>query len=654
MELSRRNFVAAAAGTVAAGVAATAVAGSTAHADEPAPSAEGDGINWDAEYDVVVMGYGFAGASAALAASEAGAHVLLTDKAPLNQEGGNSRYACQLVLSPAAEDREEAITYYKNLRGLYTDQSDEVIECLVDGLISVYQWFIDHGAAPEDIIESPFPEYPELEGSDAARSLLYKGSWGSQVYKFIQGLVSADSNIDFWSNAPVVDLVQDQDSKIVLGVVIEHDGNQYNVRAKNGVVMGCGGFENNQAMLQNFVQQPNAYSKGAHYNTGDGVQIAMRAGADLWHMSTLSGADVNFIDPMSGIAAAYALTQSGQTEYCTAFTRFNAIIVGGDGSRFMNEAAFPRHGHISYGGTYRSILVPDNCWCVFDETARQTQKAYYTWSDGMVEEIDKGWVVQADTIEELAELINVSPDGLADTISYYNECCANGFDPVCKRDAEFLLPLETAPYYAFELRPTNTNTQGGARRNTKCEVVDTNGDPIPHLYSAGEFGSFYADIYNGGGNIGECLFTGPMAGKAAAEVKDDVSQDSQMTSEQTIDFSETTPVYEPENDNEHIGSDSGMGGPLIVKVTTDGDTITAIDVVYNNETPDVGTKAFDPIISEIIDTQETVVDVFTGASVTSRALMNAVNDALDTGIYVETDEDPEKALSDISVSVDDI
>ncbi len=253
----------------------------------------------------------------------------------------------------------------------------------------------------------------------------------------------------------------------------------------------------------------------------------------------------------------------------------------------------------------------------------------------MVDEIEKGWVVQADTIEELAELINIEPEDLANNVAYYNECCANGYDPIAKRPAEYLLPLETAPYYAFPVRPTNTNTQGGARRNTKCEVVDPDGNPIPHLYSAGEFGSYYADIYNRGGNIAECLFTGPMAGKAAAEVKDDVTQDSLMTSPQTIDFHETRPEFTPENDNEHIGVGEGIGGDVVVKVTTDGDTITDISVLYNNETPDIGTKAIAVVIPEMIETQETVVDSVAGCTLTSRALMNAVNDALGTGIEVD-------------------
>ena len=649
MELTRRSFVS----TAAAGAALTAAAGTVAvaRAEEAAPAASSD-IVWNAEFDVVVMGFGFAGASAALAASEAGASVLLTDKAPLNHEGGNSRYCAQLCLSPAAEDRDAAITYYKGLRGLYDDQSDEVIECLVDGLISNYQWMLDHGAAEEDIISYPFPEFPELEGADSARALLYKGSWMSQFYKFVHGLVLQDANITRWNSTPVVDLIQDSATKVIVGVVVENGGERYNVRAKNGVVMACGGFENNQAMLQNFVQQPNAYSKGARYNTGDGVKMAISVGADLWHMSALSGADVNFIDPVTGISAGYALTHDTPTGYCTAFTCNNVIIVGSDGSRFLNETYFPRHGHISYGGTYRSILVPDNCWCIFDETARQAGKAYHSWSDGMVDEIEKGWVVQADTIEGLAELVGIDPTNLANQVALYNECCANGDDYLYHRAPEYLLPLETAPFYAFELRPTNTNTQGGARRNTNCEVVDTKGEPIPHLYSAGEFGSFYTDIYNGGGNVGECIFTGDMAGKAAAAVKDDATQDSLMGDTTPVDFHEERPEYAPEADNEFIGVGDGIGGDLVVKVTMDGETMTAIEVLYNNETPNIGSKAIEQLIPAMLESQQTVVDAVTGCTVTSYALMNAVNDALQTGTVVSEETDVEAILEQAAASVD--
>ena len=180
MELTRRSVLGGAAGAIATAALASV---STGRAEGAAKDVSA--VAWDAEYDVVVLGFGFAGGSAALAASEAGASVLLTDKAPLNHEGGNSRYCAQLILSPKPEDREDALTYYKALRGRYDDQSDEIVEALVDGLIRSHQWMLDHGAAEEDIITIPFSEYPELPGSSSATARLYKGSWQSQFYKFV-------------------------------------------------------------------------------------------------------------------------------------------------------------------------------------------------------------------------------------------------------------------------------------------------------------------------------------------------------------------------------------------------------------------------------------------------------------------------------------
>ena len=79
--------------------------------------------------------------------------------------------------------------------------------------------------------------------------------------------------------------------------------------------------------------------------------------------------------------------------------------------------------------------------------------------------------------------------------------------------------MKEGPFYALEIGPTMLNTQGGAKRNEKAEVLDVNGNPIPHLYSAGEMGALFADMYNGGGNLGECVAFGRIAGANAAAAK---------------------------------------------------------------------------------------------------------------------------------------
>jgi succinate dehydrogenase/fumarate reductase flavoprotein subunit len=143
----------------------------------------------------------------------------------------------------------------------------------------------------------------------------------------------------------------------------------------------------------------------------------------------------------------------------------------------------------------------------------------YIWSKDNSAEIEKGWIKKADTISELAEKIGRDPKVLEETVSRYNRYCEAGEDPDFGREAKLLLPIKTPPYYAMEQTPAVLNTQGGPRRNKHAQIVDPNGDPIPRLYSAGELGSIYGNCYNGGGNNGENMAFGQIAGRNAAAEK---------------------------------------------------------------------------------------------------------------------------------------
>ena len=172
-----------------------------------------------------------------------------------------------------------------------------------------------------------------------------------------------------------------------------------------------------------------------------------------------------------------------------------------------------------------------------------------------------------------------------------------------------------------------TNTQGGAKRNTNCEVVDVWGEAIPHLYSAGEFGSFYTDIYNGGGNLSECLFTGITAGTNAAAVKTDVLEGSVMEDKTAVDFSPVDVVYETAA-NEYIGKGSGIADGLTVKVTVVDGKMTAIEVIAHNETPGISDAAIAEMPARILEAQSVDIDGVSGATRTSDGIKAAVADAL--------------------------
>ena len=125
-------------------------------------------------------------------------------------------------------------------------------------------------------------------------------------------------------------------------------------------------------------------------------------------------------------------------------------------------------------------------------------------------------IVSAPTAEELGEKIGVDPTVLARTITRFNEYAQTGEDIEFDRPAESMRAFE-GTLYALPLQPAMLNTQGGPRRDAKAQVVDTNGDPIPHLFSAGECGGVNAYYYQGTGNIGECLVFGKLAGTNAAQ-----------------------------------------------------------------------------------------------------------------------------------------
>ena len=584
-------------------------------------------VDWDAEYDVIVAGFGAAGGVSAISAADAGAKVLLLEKAPEGEAGGNSRYAAQIILTPT--DRDAAITYFKAMRGGYDNQSDEVIELIVDGAMAIPEWLVSMGADESKFIHYPLVEYPALPGGEGINTTEIDGEfWTSKFWGLIyKNVMERKDSIDVWYGAPAVQLIQDRDTKIIHGVRVEQNGKTINVRAKNGVVLAVGGFENNEDMIENYTQMPECYSKGARYNTGEGVRMAIDVGADLWHMSTLSGPDVNFINPETGIAPGYMLcTSSEGLNMFTGFARGSLIVVGGDGTRFINEMTAPSHGHVNNHGTWVSQQVPNNSWAIYDST--NTRKLFLSFSEGNLEEIEKGWILKADTLEELAAMMDIDAETLKATVEKYNGYCANGFDPdfgIEGDNPEYLVPVAEAPFYAVPLKPNFTNTQGGAKRNTSCEILDVWGNAIPHLYSAGEFGSFYCDIYNGGGNLAECVFSGRIAGANAAAAKDDVSADTMLAK---AAYDGTTADAFETAENEFIASAVGMGGDVVVKVTMDGDAIASVEVVKHGETVGIGDKAIEAIPAAIVAAQSSEVDAVAGATVTSNAIMQAVKTAV--------------------------
>lgn len=211
-------------------------------------------VDWyDESYDVIVIGLGLAGAAAAITASDLGAKVLVTEKAPEGHEGGNSKYAGQVIISPLESSHDAFMSYYTALQNNYPDAaSTEMIEALFNKASKNVDWmterFKEQGLEP-DI--RPFrtsgywDEYPELEGVELATRIFSPGKAfsGCLFYLAEDSVFLRKDSVDVWFESPAKHLIQNPITKEILGVQIEKDGQLVNVRANAGVIMCCGGFQ---------------------------------------------------------------------------------------------------------------------------------------------------------------------------------------------------------------------------------------------------------------------------------------------------------------------------------------------------------------------------------------------------------------------------
>ena len=477
---------------------------------------------WDVEADVVVVGFGGAGVAAAVTAHELGAKVVILEKAPEGEHGGNTRVAGQGYLNTSSVDK--AIAYLTALCGPYT-VPEPMIRVWAEEIGQNNVWLKGLGGDPQEHQHPPVGiEFPDLPGSDCVHKFHDGPTYGySLTWKMFESLVK-QRPISVMYETPGCELIPDSATRHILGVRARRGAQSLRVKARRGVVLTCGGFENNQDMIRNYLPGvPYCYTSGSPYNEGDGITMAMSVGADLWHMN-------NYAGPSMALKVPEARTSfSMQALHYSKQTPGGMIVVGPDARRFTDEKFKTRHGKVPVNGRWLPLSTPCPMFMIFDHTLFSAGPLYdkhpshgwtqiierYDWSEDNSAELAKGWVKTAGDLGSLASTVGLDSDALKATVARWNEFCAT------KQDADFgrtlmMAPLTQRPFYAVELSPSMLNTQGGPRRNEKAQIVRPDGTPIPRLYSAGELGSIYSYLYQGTGNIGECLAFGRVAGRNAA------------------------------------------------------------------------------------------------------------------------------------------
>lgn len=596
-----------------------------------------DNDSWNAVYDVVVVGFGGAGATAARFAADNGAKVLLVDSAPEGHEGGNTRYCGQIV--QAGYDYDQLKKYYQQLTAPL-DLDEKVLNTFIKGMVNLPTYFEKYlGGKAFSVRKNPgnknvallaymIAEYPEFEGAETNDDLLiHDRIFDAALWKKLrQNVLDRSDQISVLYSTPAKHLIQNE-TKTIIGVQIENNGHLFNVKAKNGVVLALGGFENNDQMIQDYLGETKLLPYGTLYNKGDGIKMAIEVGADLWHMNNYEpGGAVNIAAPKG--------ERAHNIMGWKALFEGSLITVGDDGTRYIPEDDPTRHGHRYNHGLWRIPLAQIHPHLIFD------QKKY---DEFLAEDLDNfqrevlNKVVKSDTIADLANEIGVKEETLQNTLKTYNFFVDQGVDYQCGRKPETMAKLSlSGPFYSLKQQHTMLNTQGGPRRNEKAEVLDTDQQVLPHLYAAGELGHIGANQYNGGGDIADCLIFGKIAGENAAKPKenDTVTGASAQVNEQVDSTSFPVPLAAekdyPTSKNQYIGkSSSGMGNEIIVRVTVDEQQKPAkIEVLKESESPDYGGQAIKQLQKQMIKDKTANVDVVSGATSTSRAFKEAVSAAL--------------------------
>lgn len=509
--------------------AATALGGSLAGCQEK-PGTSTLPAKWDQETDVLVIGLGLAGAVTALAAEEAGADVLVIEKMDEEHSGGNSKVSGNMIYIPG--NAEDGVVYFKAMNeGHMYDISDEMVQTWINGMLENKQWIDDNLEVqlfPVPVEYGMGPELPHLPGAATQQIYMVNGQIGNgALYLPVLELVKSKKVKILYETAAYKLITDNQDR--VIGALTNSAGKEMTIKAKKGVVLTCGGFEFNEAMKANYLRGP-IYGMGTVGNTGDGIRMAQALGADLWHMNNAMG-------PIShGFLSHEFEGDYPEALRIVAPATLSYFYTNKHGKRFMDETRPHDHGRgwdaMYYYDGNKGEFPQNPFWCIFDQSGidagplaafvsedasmKMGWAAWYSkyiWSADNSEEVKKGWIIKGDTVKDLAQKLDMDVSTLTETFEKFNAYAEAGSDEDFGRTRMAAL---VGPFYAISLVLGMVNTQGGPKRNHKAQVLHVEGHPIPRLYSAGECGSVYAWQYQGGGNLGECLAFGRIAGKNAA------------------------------------------------------------------------------------------------------------------------------------------
>jgi 3-oxosteroid 1-dehydrogenase len=521
---------------------------------------------WDREADVVILGYGGAGACAAIAAHDAGAKVLVIEKQAEATHFPDTRMAAGALQCPDRDGDPKALKEYskamfsgENLPWmLESDQPPGLADALAD------VW-TQHSVETIDFLRSLDPDIKFIKASGPAFTnfpgardshyrmyfVTYTGKADTEIATkdlpknqkmngeafsacLAEGLRTRRIVVQYETRA--TRLLSNEDDAVI-GVLAEEKGKTIRIRANRGVIIATGGYEYGLELRRAFLEGQGGEGwafYGCPASTGDGIEMALRLGAGLVKAGKTAGRVVGAV-PLraNGVKMGIPTDSLGSP---------NSIVIDSYGDRYANELLilsdpsryFFYKQALAFDIT-KLVYARNPSWMIFDETLRARRsiaaQGYGTTGYGLVpwapdnqDAIERGWILKGDTIAELAAKISAHPDNrklmnadrLAKAIARYNEFCAKGTDGDFGRHITADGTINKPPYYALPLYAGGPSTKGGISADAERRVLDWKGKPVARLFAAGEIASIFKFVEQSGANLAECIVMGRIAGKGAA------------------------------------------------------------------------------------------------------------------------------------------
>ena len=473
--------------------------------DFEASAAQPEPINeFDSEesYDVVIIGAGTGGVPAAIAAHEAGANVCLLQKESVAVAQGTG---CSCINYDQSNEL-GAMHLMHSLREFCSFRANwELDKVWALNCFEALNWYVAKTEEAGLVKDVDFKskdlgnfEYPE--GNVITTMYDFTGGMNTPTVKLAEHF-GDDVNIHY--ECPGIQLIKEGDR--VTGVYArQKDGSILKITATKGVIIATGDYQNNDGMLEKYLPNALPFEKKQSNKTGDGHLMGMMAGA-----------------AMQTIGHTKMIHAKNWGANCTLLKNSPFLAVNMNGERFTAE---------DVGFYYRNNLVqyqPDGVWITIIDSEFGAQCEAMGEKPPTLEELEavgeEGGVYKADTLEELANAINVPADALVATVERYNELCDNGGDLDFGKPTKYMLPLTTPPYYALHKEFAVSAITSGLTTNDKAQVLDGERKPIEGLFAVGNCsGPFYGSIDYpldiAGLSVSRCITYGFVTGKYVANL----------------------------------------------------------------------------------------------------------------------------------------